>query len=61
MGGVLAFLGLDLLCRQIDLGRCSFAIEREEETLVFVEHHPLDLSKEDWMILPLYLSFTRDA
>ena len=60
MGCVLAFLGLDLLCRQINLGRCSFAIEREEETLV-VEHHPLDPSKEDWMILPLYLSFTRDA
>jgi hypothetical protein len=56
----LAFLGLDLLCGHIDLGRFSFAIEHEEETLV-VEHHLLDLSKEDWMILPLYLSFTRDA
>jgi hypothetical protein len=57
----LAYLALSRLSREIELGRCSVAIESQEETLVVGEHHLLDPFKEDWMILLLVLSFTRDA
>jgi hypothetical protein len=57
----LDFLGLNRRGWQIESGWCSLGIESQEETLVVGDHHPLDPFKEDWMILLLVLSFTRDA
>jgi hypothetical protein len=57
----LAFLGLNRRGWQIEPGRRSFGIESQEKPLVVGDHHPLDPFKEDWMILLLVLSFTRDA